>query len=358
MRSLENLVNATSDRISWRVVTSDRDSGDRQAYPDIQPREWNRVGNADVFYVPPGERTLKTTVAVLQNEQPDRVYLNSLTNPFFTLSVIRAHRRLQKKPQIILAPRGELHPGALAVKRRKKQLFLMATKTIGFYRDVRWHATSDEEADHIRDHFGHDADITVISNLAAPVPDVDAKRPRGNPLKVVFLSRLVPKKNLLGAIEAMQTVTAPVDFDIYGPHEDLAYIDQCRTAAEQLPSNVRLRFQGALPHTDVLSTLATYDVFLFPTLGENFGHVIAEALAAGCVPIISDQTPWRDLQGRGLGWDLPLRPELFRDAVEQCATMPESDFADMRTSAVRFARDQQTRSDELVNSYYALFGSG
>jgi hypothetical protein len=46
--------------------------------------------------------------------------------------------------------------------------------------------------------------------------------------------------------------------------------------------------------------LAEYDLFLFPTLGENYGHVISEALASGCPVVISDQTPWRNLEAEGI----------------------------------------------------------
>ena len=42
------------------------------------------------------------------------------------------------------------------------------------------------------------------------------------------------------------------------------------------------RYHGALPHSEVDSTLAGYDLFLLPSLGESFGHAIADSLAAGC----------------------------------------------------------------------------
>ena len=52
--------------------------------------------------------------------------------------------------------------------------------------------------------------------------------------------------------------------------------------------------------------LGKHHVFLFPTLGENFGQVILEAMTAGCAILISDATPWRGLQEKGYGWELPL----------------------------------------------------
>ena len=52
--------------------------------------------------------------------------------------------------------------------------------------------------------------------------------------------------------------------------------------------------------------LFEYHFFILPTLGENFGHVFIEALAAGCPLIISNRTPWLELEKKGIGWDIPL----------------------------------------------------
>src|SRR5690606_20694183 len=56
----------------------------------------------------------------------------------------------------------------------------------------------------------------------------------------------------------------------------------------------------------VAALFSKYDLFFLPTRGENYGHVIAEALSMGTPVLISDQTPWRELQADDLGWDVPL----------------------------------------------------
>ena len=57
---------------------------------------------------------------------------------------------------------------------------------------------------------------------------------------------------------------------------------------------------------DVIHIFSRYDLFLFPTAGENYGHVIAESLAAGTPVLVSTETPWRNLHAEGLGWDVDL----------------------------------------------------
>ena len=45
-----------------------------------------------------------------------------------------------------------------------------------------------------------------------------------------------------------------------------------------------------------------YDVFYFPTKSENFGQVIWESLSSGCPVLISDQTPWNNIENHRVGW--------------------------------------------------------
>ena len=73
--------------------------------------------------------------------------------------------------------------------------------------------------------------------------------------------------------------------------------------------------------------IAKNHLFFLPTLGENFGHIILEAFCAGCPVLISDQTPWRDLEEKGVGWNLPLdQPELFREVLQRFAGMENAEY--------------------------------
>jgi glycosyltransferase involved in cell wall biosynthesis len=44
---------------------------------------------------------------------------------------------------------------------------------------------------------------------------------------------------------------------------------------------------------DVPGTFAQYDLFAFPSRGENFGHVVLESLSVGTPVLVSDRTPWK-----------------------------------------------------------------
>src|SRR5690606_22656373 len=88
-------------------------------------------------------------------------------------------------------------------------------------------------------------------------------------------------------------------------------------------------------------------LFLFPTLGENFGHVILEALTAGCPVLISDRTPWRNLKQMEVGWDIPLeQPALFERALAECVEMGDAAHRHMSVRAESYARARM--EDQMV----------
>src|SRR3546814_19738997 len=115
-------------------------------------------------------------------------------------------------------------------------------------------------------------------------------------------------KNLLFCLEALARVHVPVVFTIYGPREDHEYWQRCEAAITALPSHVVAVYGGSIEPSDVVPALSRHDIFFLPTFGENYAHVIPEALAAGPRLLLSAPTPWRGLGEAGLGPDPPPHP--------------------------------------------------
>ena len=105
----------------------------------------------------------------------------------------------------------------------------------------------------------------------------------------------------------------------------------------------------------MIYSLATI-CFFFPTRGENFGHVIREALTAGLLVLTSDQTPWQDLEEFQVGWSIPLSRETeFARLIEGVAGFSEH----AKESAVRRCKEyarKRINSQEVIEANRRLFG--
>lgn len=75
-------------------------------------------------------------------------------------------------------------------------------------------------------------------------------------------------------LNQLKTVKFSVDLSIYGPHEDKKYLDDCLKIIEKLPLHISIKILGELEHNQVYSILKDFDLFVLPTLGENFGQAI------------------------------------------------------------------------------------
>lgn len=356
IRTVANMLDKLGDDIQFSLVTADRDLGEVSAYAGVTPNAWQPLGRAQVYYVSGGVGWLRRLYHLIRAFNGQALHLNSFFSFRFSILPLIYWRVLRAGMPVIVGPRGEFSQGALTLKSAKKHAFIALTKALGLYRGVIWQASTEHEADDIRRMLGNKAQIRVAVDIACPLPDL-AMQPRqvNAPLRLVFLSRISPKKNLLGAIQMLQQVPCPVVFDVYGPAEDAAYWASCQEAAKQLPAHVQLNYCGALYPLQVPETMARYDLFYLPTLGENFGHVIAEALGCGLPVLISDTTPWRDLAQQNLGWDIPLgQPEGFVAAIESCSRIQAADY-DIWRHSIRDWALLNIGNDEAVEQNRQLF---
>jgi len=329
LRTIVNMVEHLSDEFEFWIITSDRDLGDVAAFPTIKTDSWQLVGKAHVYYASPVQRTPGKFARLIAATPHHVLYLNSFFSFDFSIKPLLAVKFYSATQQpVILAPRGEFSVGALGLKQRKKRVYIQVSQMIGLYHGVLFQASSAHEVSDIiaalkiaKEQIRIAMDLPAVVG-SEPKKQQDGQDKRSDGLRIIFLSRLSPMKNLLYALKVLQSVSRNVQFDIYGPQEDSSYWAQCKKLINELPAHVKARYCGSLKPADVQITFSQYDLFLFPTLGENYGHVIAESLQAGTPVLISDQTPWKNLAVDGLGWDIPLSSlHGFIERVEQFEPM-------------------------------------
>lgn len=364
IRTIANLVDRLCGDFKFMVVARDHDLGEVQHYPDIEQGQWNQVGQAQVFYLPRGGGSLQAIRSVIEEVQPDILYLNSFFDPWFTLRpLIATWLGKFKSLPILLAPRGEFSEGAMKLKDWKKVPYTMLARWVGLVERVRWHASTELEGRDIvrvmrvdRKKINFVRQISVAPDLIvnSAVSTSRVVRPccadQEPGLRVCFLSRIAAMKNLDFALKTLRQVKATVRFSIYGPLESEAYWVTCSKLMSELPQNIHAEYCGSVPSHLVRETISQHQLFFVPSRGENFGHVFVEALSVGVPILVSDQTPWRDLAEKKLGWDLPLNSTIrFAATIDHFAGLPAAERAEFRLSCLQFSQklSEDQKSVEL-----------
>jgi glycosyltransferase involved in cell wall biosynthesis len=334
MRTIVNTIERLADEFDFWVITRYHEKID---YNGLKIGDWNYLENAKVFYI---QRICPLKLRkLIKSISPDTIYSNSFFSTF-TVNLVLLKKLRLIDVTLVIAPEGELSKGALSLKRRKKSIYLYLAKLFGLYENLIWKATSELEKAEIQNYV--DGKIFVVPNMPPkeifPSFNVELK-PRKNEkeVRLVFLSRIHPKKNLKFLLNLLTQYKDDVLLDVYGLEEDKDYLNDCLKIANRMNERVKVRFRGEVRNKDVPATLFDYHFFVLPTLGENFGHVIVEALAAGCPLIISNTTPWQRLDEKGIGWDLPLDDcEAWHRVLNFCINMDDVTFKDMSLKARNF----------------------
>lgn len=353
VRSIVNLVDAFGDKFEIRIMCMDRDHGDTESYSGILVYDWNEVRGAKVFYVPPGGFAM-SLIARLAKEA-DVVYCCGPYNDY-AIKAMLLHRLGIIGTSFVLAPMGSFSPKAYAIKGSKKKLFVAVMKALGLFKNITWSVTSLREEEELKSVIGKNIKTVIAEDLPRTC-EVQRNRIKreDESLKVIFLSRISRKKNLDFAIEVLKNVKCDVIFDIYGNIEDEEFFAECRKMLDKLPDNVKWEYKGFVDSEEVPALMAEYDAFLFPTRGENYGHVIAEALAAGCIPVISDQTPWVSLEENNCGYVLSLSDQAaFTETIELLSHKGHDEFENMVKSARKYINIHNRRSVE-ESGYLKIF---
>lgn len=306
MRSVHNLMQLLKAQTPHRleVVCGDRDLGSTEPLPGISPdTPIDQNGIAVTYRSSVSYAWWKAKLrGTPSNPPPDVIYLNSLFSVPFALQPLRAAKSLGIR--VVLAPRGMLGAGALAIKPAKKKLFLALARLLGLFRGVRWHASTPVESRDVL-HVFPGAAVSVAANIPmmvtglAPLPSIET-------LNWLVLGRIHPIKNIHFAIEALQKVDLAgkeLTIELVGPAEDKPYLERLLSMARP---GLKVVHTGALPPESLGEVWSRSHALLMPTSHENFGHAVVEAWAHGRPVLLSDQTPWRGLAERDLGWDLPL----------------------------------------------------
>ncbi len=352
--SIMNVVKSVKDSFEIYIISKNHEVADTQPLDGIK-NGWNTFDFGKVYYTPYGDHGLKHILRVIDEVSPDIIYENSFFSHDDMLPVCM-YKKKHPEVRIITAPRGEFYPERLKSGRAKKTLYKNLMKFSGLLRGIYFQATGEQEKQYISDFVGTKPEMIYnVNNIT--LPGVEQYFPDKTPgeLRLVFMARIHPMKNLLFAIDILKDVSANVTYDIYGSTENREYWEQCLAAIKTLPENIKVTYRGNAAHDDVPGILAQYHAFFMPTIGENYGHSIVEALLASRPVIISDKTPWCDLEQSGAGFAIALDDRKgFAAAIERLAAADSEGFCKTCRAAHKYITtklDTAALAEEYKNMF-------
>ena len=315
VQSIYNLTAHLGEFFDFFVITRDTDYCEKSPMNGIFSNQWNKINNhLHVYYCSEDLINAKLYKKLFEQIKPDVIYINGVFSYKFSIlpTLIFKHYKIRK----IIGTRGMLAKGALAIKGFKKNTYLFFANQISLYSNYYLHVTNIDEQKDVMDVLGKNTKVYIAPNLPQKTIFNYSALNASDTLYLINVARISPEKNLLFALQILKNVNRKIHFDIYGTVYNNEYWARCQNVLKELPSNVVVNYKGFLDSESVIKTISQYHLFFMPTLGENFGHVILQSFMASTPVLISDKTPWKNLQNLNCGYDLDLnQPEFFSELL-------------------------------------------
>lgn len=357
IQSIRSLVYYLKDEFDISIYTSNYDFGEKETYKNIEFNKWLEIDGAKVYYS--SKVTLREINQILSLDF-DWIYLNSFFSfKFSILPILIKKYFIKNKSRILLAPRGEFSPGALSLKKIKKRIYINLFKNLKIYNYINFHSTAMEETQEIKDSLKI-KNIIEVSNLKIINSILKINKKNEEELKLIHVSRIHPKKNLLFLLEILSKlkIKNSLKLDIFGPIEDQKYWEKCENIILNINNDkIKINYKGFLPNKDISKKMSEYDYSVFPTLGENFGHVIIESLIAKTPVIVSDQTPWKELEKKEIGYDISLKnPKQWEECLLRLEKMSKIEY-ERQINSIKIFLNNDLKISEDVQKLKIFFNS-
>lgn len=335
-----------------RVLTTDA-NGEHQRLTPQARAAWTRGTDIETIYCP--RLAADTAAPAMLARLPamirwaDLVHLHAVYS-FPTIPTL-AYARILGRP-VVWTPHGALQRWRGS---RRVALKSIWEKICGASapRQMALHLTSDQEASESSERFPAVARIIVPNGVEIP-QRVERVESAGK-LRIGFIGRIDPKKGIENLLDACAMLA-----DRRRPAFSLAIAGsgtreyQSRIAA-RVAARADVTMSGAVRGEDKERWFANQDVVVVPSYTENFGIVIAEALARAVPVIASRGTPWTGLETQGCGLWVANDPASLAAALERIAAMPLAEMGARgrtwmidRYSWERCARDMMRCYEELL----------
>ena len=274
--------------------------------PNIYEADWIKtlhVENVRTFEYNPSFR--KYLVDEMIDSSCQIVHIHTI---YSYPSHIATKLAMKKKLLYIVAPRGSLYQSAIEISSKwKKRIFNMLILKRQLNNASAVHVTCKEEMEAVR-NLGITSPIAVIPNtLRLPEERPPIVRRKGK-LRLTYLGRINPKKNIDGLLKAWHAAgmanRKDAELIVIGAshlEREKVYLERLRQLERDL-SIENIVWTGPKDGKEKEHLLSSSTCLVLPSFSENFGMVVPEALQYGVPVIASKGTPWQILEEYRCGW--------------------------------------------------------
>lgn len=250
---------------------------------------------------------------------------------------------------IVASPRGNLFPWNLKKGYLKKKLYMEVFQRRYFNTSDCIHVTSKEELKAVK-NLGLNAPIGLISNGV----DIDEFKNMQSKEKhrdnlgidvnkkyILYMGRIEQKKGLLLLLHTYKDFVKKNDewkILIAGPAYDKKYFQDCKDFAINAGLDKHIEWLGMVSGSKRIDAYGAADLFVLPTHSENFGIVIAEALASGLPVITTNGTPWAEIQNEFAGYIIPLEKRFLLSSIDNFSKLSILEKNEMAANAKNIAK--------------------
>ena len=231
--------------------------------------------------------------------------------------------------KLVTSPRGTLSTWALSRNRYVKQLLWPLQRRVLSRADLI-HVTSEVEHQEVRALGFNQATMLVPNGIDLPEPGLTRRIAPGQTRTLLFLSRIHPKKGIDRLLHAWATLQSRhLDWQlVLVGRGEATHVEEVTALASSLNLE-RVPFPGPLYGAEKTRAYLDAELFVLPTHSENFGMVVAEALAHGAPAVVSQGAPWAGLETEGCGWWVQHDVPTLTAALDAAMSLPAEQLAEM-----------------------------
>lgn len=314
------------------------------------------IENAEVLYMPCNIRNYnsmeKKWNKIIDKIKPDLVHVNCCWMPCCALTQKWAQKKGYK---VILTPHGMLEPWIINRNYWTKKLpALLLFQKSAIKKADCIHATAESEKNNIL-KLGYNNKVEVIAN-GIDVESIKIKANWERKKNILFLSRIHVKKGIEFLLEAVALLKSQLEeytITIAG-EGDKEYISSLKNKTKNLGIEKMVDFCGGVYGEKKWEFYRNADVFVLPTYSENFGIVVAEALASGTPVITTIGTPWSELESEKCGWWTEIGTNATKAALENFLSLSTTKVQDMGLNGRKLV-DNNYSTKKIAKEMFLLY---